>query len=180
MRTFAVAGFVVLVLAVPFTAAEPPKPPAPAKEHEWLKQFAGEWETEAEMIVEPGKPAVKCKGTESSRSLGGFWLVSEMKGDFMGVPVTGLLTVGYDDQKKKFVGTWVCSVCDRMFTYEGTASGNTLTLETEGPHPATGKTVKMRDVVELKDKDHKLLTSYIQGEDGKWVSFMTMNARRKK
>jgi hypothetical protein len=180
MRTFAVAGFVALVLAVPSTAAEPPKQPAPAKEHEWLKQFSGEWETEAEMIVEPGKPAVKCKGAESSRTLGGFWLVSEMKGDFMGVPVNGLMTVGYDAEKKKFVGTWVCSVCDRMFKYEGTASGNTLTLETEGPHPATGKIVKMRDVVELKDKDHKLLTSYIQGEDGKWVSFMTMTARRKK
>ena len=180
MRTFAVAGFVALVLAVPSTAAEPPQQPAPAKEHEWLKQLAGEWETEAEMIVEPGKPAIKCKGTESSRTLGGFWLVSEMKGDFMGVAVTGVMTVGYDVQKKKFVGTWVCSMCDQMFTYEGTVSGNTLTLETEGPNPTTGKIAKMRDVLELKDKDHKLITSYIQGEDGKWVSFMTMNARRKK
>jgi hypothetical protein len=177
VRMVAVAALVAVALVVPSLAAEPP---APAKDHEWLKQFAGEWEAEAEIVVEPGKPAAKYRGTESTRILGGFWLVSEMKGTLLDAPFAGLMTVGYDTEKKKFVGSWVCSACDRLFKYEGTATGNVLTLETEGPHPATGKIVKLRDVVELKDKDHKFLTSYAQGEDGKWVSFMTMTARRKK
>ena len=55
-----------------------------------------------------------------------------------------------------------------------------LTLETEGPHPATGKTVKMKDVIEIKDKDTKMLTSSILGDDGKWVQFMNLTAKRKK
>jgi hypothetical protein len=177
-----VAGLVMAAVLVggAARAQDAPKMPAPGKEHAWLKQLEGEWVIEGEGIVEPGKPPVRSKGTETVRTLGGFWIVSEMTGDCMGTPVTGVMTVGYDAQKKKYVGTWVCSMCDRLFEYEGTVDGNVLTLNTEGPHVVTGKLVKMRDVIEIKDKDHRVLTSSMQGEDGKWVPFMTMTARRKK
>jgi hypothetical protein len=178
---FALAGFAVVVLSAPVGAQEAPAVPTPTKEHEWLKQFVGEWETEAEMVVEPGKPPVKSKGTETIRSLGGFWIVSEMHGDCLGVPVTGVMTVGYDPQKKKYVGTFVCSMCDLLFKYEGTGGGKVLTLECDGPSPTDPtKTVRMRDVLELKDKDTKVLTSSALGEDGKWVVFMTATSKRKK
>ena len=151
--------------------------PAPQKEHQWLKQLEGEWETQAEMVMEPGKPTVKTKGTESVRSLGGFWSLTEMK--CFGIPVTGVMTVGYDAQKKKYVGTWVCSMSDWLCTYEGSVDGRVLTLECEGPNPLTGKMVKMKDVIEIKDKDHRTLTSSLQTADGKWLTFMTMHVRRK-
>src|SRR5262245_12291513 len=146
-----IAVIMAAVLTVPAAGRDAPKGPTPQKEHEWLQQLVGEWETEAEMVVAPGQPTVKCKGTETVRTLGGLWILGEHKGDFMGVPVNGVMTVGYDQQKKKFVGTWVCSMCEQMFQYEGSLSGNVLTLETEGPNPTTGKTAKMRDVMEVKD-----------------------------
>ncbi|AMV27780.1 hypothetical protein VT84_25485 [Gemmata sp. SH-PL17] len=180
MRVFTVAGVVAVVLAFSSVGAEPPKPPVPQKEHEWLKQLEGQWEVESEGVTEPGKPPVKCRGTDAARSLGGLWLVSEMKATVADVPVTGVMTLGYDAQKKKVVGTWVCSMCDVLYKYEGALEGQTLTLETEGPNPSTGKLVKMRDVIELKDKDTKVLTSSMLGEDGKWVPFMTMTGKRKK
>ena len=169
------------VLAVGFAvrAQDAPKPPAPAKEHEWLKQLDGEWVTEADLVMGPGK-VEKSKGTEVTRSLGGFWSVGEYKGECMGVPVTGLLTIGYDAQAKKYNGTWVCSMSDHLVKYEGTLKGNVLTLDCECPNPATGKLVKMKDVIELKGKDHKTLTSSMLGDDGKWVTFMTLTAKRKK
>ncbi len=182
MRKMAVLTMVAAVLAggALTRAQDAPKVPAPQKEHAWLKQLEGEWETDAEMIMEPGKSPVKSKGTESVRSLGGFWSMAEMKGDCLGVPFTGLMTIGYDVQKQKYVGTWVCSMCDWLCKYEGTLDGQVLTLETEGPSPSTGKLVKMKDMIEIKDQDHKVLTSWLLGEDGKWVRFMTMTARRKK
>jgi hypothetical protein len=183
MKRIVVAGVVAVVLAGGAAGQDVPKPPAPQKEHAWLRQFAGEWEAESEMVVEPGKSPVKCKATETARVIGGFWVMGEFKGEFMGAPMTGVMTLGYDPAKKKYVGTWVCSMCDHLWTYEGTvdASGKVLTLETEGPNPAApGKTAKMRDVIEWKDKDTRVMTSAMLGDDGKWHPFMTMTARRKK
>lgn len=181
MRMTAILALTVMVLAggTWVRAQETPAMPAPQKEHEWLKQLEGEWVTEGEAIMAPGQPAIKTKGTESVRPLGGFWSVNEMKVECMGMPVTGLMTVGYDIQKKKYVGSWVCSAGDMFCKYEGTLDGQVLTLETEGPNPATGKLVKMKDVIEIKDKDHRILKSSML-EDGKWVTFMTLTSTRKK
>jgi hypothetical protein len=180
MKAYALAGVVAVVL-VAGGRAEDPKPVAPQKEHEWLRQLEGEGVTEMEATPAPGQKPEKGKGTESAKSLGGLWLVSELKTECMGVTMTGLMTVGYDTSKKQYVGTWVCSAGDQMFEYVGSVSGQTLTLGTEGPSPTDPKkTVKMKDVIELKDKDTKVLTSLMQGEDGKWVTFMTLTAKRKK
>jgi hypothetical protein len=167
------------MLAVGVAFAQEPKAAPPAKEHLWLKQLEGEWIMDGEAIMAPDQPAIKCKGTESVKMLGGFWAMGVMKCDMMGAEMTGHMTIGYDTQKKKFIGTFVCSMAENMFTYDGKLEGNTLTLECEGPDPTTGKNVKMRDVIEVKGKDAKALTSYIQAADGKWNKFMTMNYKRK-
>jgi hypothetical protein len=176
MKTLAVLA--VVALSGVAVAQGPPKP---QNEHEWLKQLVGEWETETEAVMEPGQPPLKCKGRETVRSLGGYWTHAELKGDLNGIPVTGIMTLGFDPQAKKYVGTWVCSMEGHLWKYEGTVDGQVLTLNTEGPSMSTpGKLAKMRDVIEIKDKDHKVLTSYMLGDDGKWTPFMTMKAKRAK
>jgi hypothetical protein len=184
-KKFAIAGLVVTLLATPslLWAQDAPKLPPPQKEHEWLKQLEGEWETEAEARLEPGKPPMKSKGTESVRTVGGFWVVAENKFTAFDTPCTGVMTLGYDVMKKKYVGTWIDSMNSHLTNYEGTVdeAGKTLTLLAEGPDSTTpGKLSKFKDVIEMKSKDHKVLTSSIQGDDGKWVTFLTVNYRRKK
>ncbi len=101
----------------------------------------------------------------------------------MEMPMTGVMTLGYDPEKKKYVGTWVDSMTSHLWRYEGTvdAAGKVLTLDTEGPNPAApGKTAKFKERIEFKSKDHKVFTSSMQGDDGEWVTFMTMNSKRKK
>ena len=184
MKSLATFASLVLLLAVTTVIAqEPPKPTPPQKEHEWLQQFVGEWETESEASMGPGQPAMKCKGTISARSLGGFWVVSELKSDMMGTPMTAIQTVGYDPQTKKYVGSWVDSIFNYMWKYQGTVdeTGKILTLEAEGPNfMAAGKMTKFRDVYEFKTPDHVVLSYGMQGEDGKWITFMTGNSRKKK
>ncbi len=89
-RIVSVATLAIIAAALGF-AADPPKLPAPQKEHHWLQQLEGNWTTETEAVMEPGKPPMKMNGTESTRSLGGFWTVSELKCDGMGMSVTGLM-----------------------------------------------------------------------------------------
>ncbi|HUG89416.1 MAG TPA: DUF1579 domain-containing protein [Planctomycetaceae bacterium] len=183
MNKACVAGFIVLLAAAAVVRAqEIPEFPKPGKEHQWLGQLVGEWDTEGELFMEPGQPPLKTKGTESVRAIGGFWVLAENKGDFLGQPFTGLLTLGYDAEKKQYVGTWVDSMTGYLWTYEGAVdnAGKVLTLETEGPCPdRPGELSNFKEVLEIKSKDHKVFTSSMQGEDGTWTKMMTINYRRK-
>lgn len=171
----------LLLAAMAATAQAQPKPAQPEKEHEWLKQLEGEWETEAESKME-GFPEVKCTGTMSARMLGGLWLISENETTMPGFEMKAVQTIGYDPAKKKYVGTWVDSMMNHMWQYEGTVdeSGKILTLEAEGPHfSEAGKTTMYRDIYEIKSPDHIIATSMVQGPDGKWITMMVGNSKRK-
>lgn len=156
----------------------------PQKEHEWLKQLIGEWTFEAEADMGPGKPPEKSRGTESVSALGDLWVVAEGAGEMPGGGI-GLnrMTLGYDPDKQRYVGTWVGSMMTWMWVYEGSldAGGRVLTLDTEGPDFFGQRpTARYQDVIEIVDPDTRLLRSRGQGEDGQWREFMTARYRRKK
>jgi hypothetical protein len=71
----------------------------------------------------------------------------------------------------------------QLWIYEGTldATGKVLTLDTEGPSfTQEGKLAKYQDIIEIKDQDHRLLSSQMLGDDGKWHRFMEAHYRRVK
>ena len=164
-------------------SAQEPEFPQPSKQHEWLKQFEGEWVATAKSIDTPEMPAMDCNSTFKARMVGGFWMVSESKGEIAGSKMMSIQTIGYDRKKKKYIGTWVDNMMDHMWHYEGTVdeSGKKLSLIAEGPNfMADGKLTKFRDSYEFKSPDHIISTSEILGEDGKWVTFMSGDSHRKK
>ena len=133
--------------------------------------------------MEPGKPPVKWTSTETVRSLGGLWVIGEGQGEMPGGGSSTIITVGYDPNKKQYVGTFIGSMMANLWVYEGTmdASGAVLTLEAEGPDMADpGKIPKYRDIVGFRNNDHRLLTSQILRDDGEWHEFMTAHYRRTK
>lgn len=155
--------------------------PKPTEEHVWLEKFTGEWATEMKGTMGPDQPPMQCSGTLSSRKLGEFWVVNEMKGDWSGQPMTGIQTIGYDEGKKKYVGTWVDSETAFMWKYEGSvdASGKVLTLEADGPNfTGDGTMTKFQDIYEFKSADEILMTSRMLASDGNWVTFMSGTAKR--
>ena len=184
MKAIACVGIISSLLTLSLLKAEDKAAvPGPLKEHAWLQQFVGEWESVSEATVTPGQAPMTCKGTMSSRSLGGIWVVSEVKSEMMGVPMHAIQTLGYDPQAKRYIGTWIDSMFNHMWKYEGIVddAGKVLTLEAEGPNfVQEGKTAKYRDIYEFKSKDHVVMTSSMQGDDGKWTVFMKGNVHRKK
>lgn len=55
-----------------------------------------------------------------------------------------------------------------------------LTLTGEIPHPHDAvRLVKLREVIELRSPDHKVVTTSLQGDDGTWLTLATVDARRR-
>jgi hypothetical protein len=159
------------------------KKPEPQKEHQWLKQLLGEWTFEGEAMM-PDAPSQKFRGTERVRSIGDLWFLCQGEGAMPdGSPSTSLATLGYDPQKKRFVGTFIGSMMTNLWVYDGSldASERVLTLDTEGPAmTGDGKMAKYQDVIEVQSNDQRTLTSRVQGEDGGWTQIMKMTYRRTK
>lgn len=152
----------------------------PEKEHQWLQKMVGEWRFEGEMTGCPGVPPTKSTGTETVRALGGFWIVGEGTTTMPdGEPANMLITVGYDPVKKRYVGTWVGSMMPLLWVYEGEVTdGRKLSLYATGPKWEGEGTAKYCDAIEWVDDDHRIFTGSVQGDDGKWTTFMTAHYYR--
>jgi hypothetical protein len=171
------------VLTSPIAAQPFPEVPQPQKEHQWLARLVGEWESTAEIFIEPGQPLLDTTGTESTRMIGDYWIVAETKAEFLGLPYDAVLTLGYDPKTKKYVGTWIDGRSSQLWHYKGEvdSSGNMLTLETKGPCPKRpGELANVKEVIEFQDDDTRTFTSSIQEPDGSWTKMMTVNYRRKR
>jgi len=156
----------------------------PQKGHLWLKKFLGEWTGEMEALMGPDQPLMKSKGTESVRALGDLWIIGEGKSEMPdGNQGHMILTLGYDPATNRYPGTWIGSMMTFLWVYDGEldSTEKILTLNADGPS-FTDPTVtaKYRDVHEFKSDDHRVLTSHVLGDDGKWTQFMTVNYHRTK
>lgn len=157
----------------------------PQKEHQWLQKLVGEWTYEIEAVMGPDQPPTKFKGTESVRSLGGFWVLCEGRGESPGGGTSNtLMTLGYDPKKKSFVGTFIGSMSSYMWIYETgslDAAESALTFECDGPDfEHEGKLKRYRDTIEWKSDDHRVLRAQMQGDDGTWTEMMVSHYRRTK
>lgn len=127
--------FLAMVLCVsPALMGQETELPKPGPEFDLLQADAGTWDVEIKAWQGPGEPTVS-KGKETNRMLGAFWLVSDFQGNMMGLEFSGHGVYGYDQESKKYVGTWFDSLGPKKMDLVGThdKASNTLTLEGIGP-----------------------------------------------
>jgi len=156
--------------------------PAVTPEHAWLQQLMGEWSITTTSTMAPANAPPELKGTESVHSIGGLWVVGEGQADMGDMPLHSMITLGYDPARKAFVGTWVDTSQAYMWVYEGhlDATRKILALDSKGPSPKDPtQMASWRDSIEIKDADHRTLTSEIRDPDGTWETMMRADYRRK-
>jgi hypothetical protein len=187
MKRTAIAASILVLAAGAVLAARSlqegmPPAPKPQKEHEWLKNFEGTWDFAARFHMSPGAPPMESKGVQVDRmTAGGLWLIIDSMEDKKDAPFHGHGMVGFDPEKKKFIGVWVSNHATKVETSEGTADleAKTLTMEAETMGP-DGKPKKYRQVSTIKSKDSKSLKFFGTGPDGKEMSFGEIEYTRKK
>jgi len=148
-----------------------------------LNHFVGEWRVENEGTAGPDQAPIQAKGKFTARKLGERWVVIEMAIDVDGTTIEALQTIGYNSTRSRFEGTWVDSMQEHLWTYEGTYDEKTKTLAliAEGPSMmAPSKTQKYRDAFQFVDRDTIKAESSVEGADGNWTTYMQGTSRRVK
>ena len=165
-------AMVVLVVGaltgmIPSRADDPP-PAQPTPHHKLLSKDAGTWDASIKMWT-PGsntEPMVS-KGVETNTMLGGFWLVTEFKGEFGGQTFEGRGQLGYDTSKGKYVSTWIDTMGTEIMIMEGDFDEKTSTLTLTGKGSHEGKPYEGKEVTEHKGDDTRVFTMFMKSAETK-------------
>jgi hypothetical protein len=176
MRTSLLPALLAALLAVPAVAQEPPQP---GPEHKQLLAAVGKWSASIEMMDQTGKPTTS-KGTSTlTAGPGGFWIVDDFQSEMMGAPFVGHGATGYDQQKGKYVGTWIDSWSSSVMVLEGTYDAAKKALTMTGMAPGMdGKPVLHTLVTTDKDANTRVFEMHLPGPDGKPFQVMTITYTR--
>lgn len=122
-----------------------------------------------------------CTGVMEAKMLGNLWLIAEHENSMMGTKVNAVLTLGYDAETKKYVGTWVDSAMNHLWHYEGTVEGDKITLNAKGPNfISAGEEAEFQDIYTFKSADLVEIESRMKAKDGEWTTFMKGTSKRSK
>jgi hypothetical protein len=160
--------------------------------HKLLADLVGTWSYTVKMWMNPDPSAKpeESKGTAVRKSM--------MNGRFFVMDVTGKMEMpgpdgkkkemtfkgmgleGYDNVKKKFIGTWMDNMSTGIMMSEGTYDPATKTFTYTGEYEATpGMKQKIREVMKIVDKDHHTFEWY-EDRGGQEAKTMEINYTRKK
>ncbi|MDX1963048.1 MAG: DUF1579 domain-containing protein [Pirellulales bacterium] len=154
----------------------------PGKHHEELAKMVGEWEAQVEHFM-PGMPVEKSTATaKRSMIMGGRYLQEEFKGTMAGMPFEGIMTLGYDNNLKKYTSVWIDSMGTGTMVGHGTPSKGGMLVECKGTMycPMHQKEMACRTVTKMTDADHEIFEMYGPGPDGKETLAMRIHYTRKK
>ena len=150
----------------------------PTAEHAGLKADVGVWD--AKLTVHSPMGEMESQGVETNRMLGEFWVLSDFEGNVMGMPFNGQATIGYDPNKKMYVGTWIDSMNTALTLMEGTADADgNITMKSQQMDAMTGAMQNVESVAKRQDEDHRTYESFVVGDDGKKTLMMTIAYTRK-
>ena len=160
--------------------------------HKLLEGLVGSWTGNIKMWMNPDPTAKpqESKGTSVTKSMmeGRFFVTDATgkmqmpgpDGKMKEMTFKGMGTDGYDNVKKKFVGSWVDNMGTGIMFSEGTYDPATKTFTYTAEYEAMpGMKQKMREVLKMIDKDHHVFEWY-EDRGGKEAKTMEISYTRAK
>lgn len=147
---------------------------APGPEHTALNPLAGSWKTVTKMWSNPAGDPVTSEGScERSWVMGGRYLVANYKGMFGAMPFEGMEVLGYDNQKKQYVSSWVDNMGTGIVMSTGAAmdpTSHSFTLSGSMTDPM-GNASMTREVTNIVDGNTYTMTMFAsdRGQEAKMM-----------
>lgn len=202
VKTFAVGGtfMVMLALALPgVTSAQQGEQPkmspeqqkmmelwmkaaTPGEAHKALEPMLGTFNVTSTSWQTPTSPPEMGAGTsENTWVLGGRFVKQDFQGTFGDMTFQGLGYTGYDNMKKKYVGTWMDTMGTMVMMMMGTAdpSGKVITMTGTMDDFMTGKPMQLRTVTRIVDANKHVMEMFGPDPAGKEFKMMEIVYTRK-
>ncbi|MEM9167302.1 MAG: DUF1579 family protein [Planctomycetota bacterium] len=148
--------------------------------HGHMKAMVGVWDGHltAEM---PGGEKFESHGTMTNELImDGRFLRGTWEGEMMGEPYSGVSIMGYSSVEGEYQGVWIDSTANQIsYTTGGLVDDNTLAMHGEETNPASGMTMRYRDILHQKDDDHSSFTRMYITPMGEVEGFKIEYTRRK-
>ena len=160
----------------------------PGPNHQLLNGMVGEWTCECKFWMDPtGGSPTESKGTASnSWTLDKRFVKQEFNGTFAmpgmpEMPFHGLGYTGFDNQKEKFVSTWMDSMATGIMYSEGAydAGSKTFTFTANMTDCMTNQPCTMREVVKVIDDNTHTFTMYNTPQGGQEMKVGEITYHRK-
>lgn len=153
----------------------------PGEGHKWLEPVVGTWDAKITMWMAPGAPPQESTGSSENKwVLGGRFVEQRYEGSFMGQPFSGLGYTGYDNYKKKYIGTWMDTMGTMIMVSQGDAAGKTLSMASTIDDILTGKATAVKSEVKILAPDHHVMEMWGPDPAGKQFKSMEIHYTRKK
>lgn len=156
---------------------------SPGEGHKKLEPVIGSFTVQTKMWMDPSKPAEESAGTSENKwVLDGRFVEQRVEGTAMGQPFHGIGYTGYDNYKKKYVGSWMDSMGTMIMNSTGTAdaSGKKFTSWSTIDDVMTKKPVKVKSTLTIVDNDHQTFEMWSPAPDGKMFKTLEIHYTRKK
>jgi hypothetical protein len=155
-----------------------PEMPEVTEHHKRILSGVGDWEGTITMFI-PGMPSEPMPAQEKVEACGPYWTTSTFTSDMGGMEFMGKSSLGYDSDKKQYVGTWIDSTTTNLTVMSGEfdAKKNMLITRWKGPNwTGDGAMVDFRNETVVR-ADASVSTFY--AGDGEGTKHMEIKLKRK-
>jgi hypothetical protein len=145
------------------------KASTPAAGHAPLQALVGTWSAKTTFTMGPGVPDQVHGGTSVNRMvLGGRFLEQTYKGTAMGMPFEGIGFTGYDNVRKKYVGSWMDTMGTGIMTSLGTGKPSAArSASVAESYEPSGKKIMWDTILKVLDRDHHTFEMWTKAPNGK-------------